>query len=69
MTEYRNKMRNTNNSLWSQEYIWRKLGNYMEKYQKNLRNGQKKSEAAGKLLENCWKKLEKAGKRRKTAKR
>jgi len=68
VTEYGNKMRNTNNSLWSQEYICRKLGNYMEKYQKNLRNGQKKSEAAG----NCWKKLEKklekAGKSWKKAK-
>jgi hypothetical protein len=60
-------MSNTNNSLWSQEYICGKLGNYMEKYQKNLRNGQKKSAAAGKLLENCWKKLEKAGKSWKTA--
>lgn len=68
MTEYRNKMSNTNNSLWSQEYIWIKLGNYMEKYQKNLRNGQKCNLKAGKLLENCWKKLEKAGKRRKSAK-
>jgi hypothetical protein len=37
----------------------------MEKYQKILRNGQKKSAAAGKLLEKAgksWKKLENSGK-------
>ena len=58
-------MRNINNFLWSQEYIWRELGNYMEKYQKNLRNGQKCKLKAGKPTENAGKTPENAGKRRK----
>jgi hypothetical protein len=56
-------MRNTNKSLWSQEYIWRKLGNYMEKYQKNLRNGQKNDRNAGMPTENAGMPTENAGKR------
>ena len=45
-------MSNTNNSLWSQEYIWIKLGNYMEKYQKNLRN-QEKTEVTAEKMRKC----------------
>lgn len=45
-------MSNANNSLWSQEYIWRKLGYYMEKYEKNLRN-REKTEVTAEKMRKC----------------